>query len=591
MKQFFKFMFASMTGSFILIVILFFIFMGMVLSVASLSKKEVVIVPANSVLQLKLNDEITDRSSSNPFNNFDFSSFNTTKSPGLNEILQNIKKAKTDDNIKGIFLDLGTIPSGIATIEEIRNALLDFKSSKKFIISYSEEYTQKAYYIASVSDKVYLYPEGALDFKGLNGEVMFFKGLLDKLDVDVQILRHGKFKSAVEPFVLDKMSEPNKEQTLKYISGIWNQMLEGISESRKMSVAQLNGIADSFKIQKAQDAVTYKLVDKLMYKDELLAELRNLLGIGKKEKINSISLQKYTSVPDKTKKIHKTKDKIAVIYALGEIVSGKGDDETIGSDRISEAIRKARLDSAVKAIVLRVNSPGGSALASDVIWREVDLSKKTKPVVVSMGDVAASGGYYIACAATRIVADPTTLTGSIGVFGLIPNLKGLYNNKLGVSFDNVKTNNYADIGSTYRPLTKSEENIYQTSVENIYETFITHVAEGRGMTKEKVDSIGQGRVWSGVDALEIGLIDEFGGLEKSIEIAAKLAKIEEYKIQSLPAQKDPFTQIMEELSGESTDQTILKNKLGELFEFYNYIQYVKNTKGVQARIPYTIKIY
>lgn len=591
MKQFFKFMFASMTGSFILIVILFFIFMGMVLSVASLSKKEVVIVPANSVLQLKLNEEIADRSSSNPFNNFDFSSFNTTKSPGLNEILQNIKKAKTDDNIKGIFLDLGTIPSGIATIEEIRNALLDFKSSKKFIISYSEEYTQKAYYIASVSDKIYLYPEGALDFKGLNGEVMFFKGLLDKLDVDVQILRHGKFKSAVEPFVLDKMSEPNKEQTLKYISGIWNQMLEGISESRKMSVAQLNGIADSFKIQKAQDAVTYKLVDKLMYKDELLAELRNLLGIGKKEKINSISLQKYTSVPDKTKKIHKTKDKIAVIYALGEIVSGKGDDETIGSDRISEAIRKARLDSAVKAIVLRVNSPGGSALASDVIWREVTLSKKTKPVVVSMGDVAASGGYYIACAATRIVADPTTLTGSIGVFGLIPNLKGLYNNKLGVSFDNVKTNNYADIGSTYRPLTKSEENIYQTSVENIYETFITHVAEGRGMTKEKVDSIGQGRVWNGVDAIKIGLIDEFGGLEKSIEIAAKLAKIEEYKIQSLPAQKDPFTQIMEELSGESTDQTILKNKLGELFEFYNYIQYVKNTKGVQARIPYTIKIY
>ncbi|HOT88447.1 MAG TPA: signal peptide peptidase SppA, partial [Bacteroidales bacterium] len=584
-------MFASMTGSFILIVILFFILMGMVLSVASLSKKEVVVVPENSILQLKLNEEIADRSSSNPFNNFDFSSFKTSKSPGLNEILQNIKKAKTDDNIKGIFLDLGTIPSGIATIEEIRNALLDFKSSKKFIISYSEEYTQKAYYIASVSDKVYLYPEGALDFKGLNGEVMFFKGLLDKLDVDVQILRHGKFKSAVEPFVLDKMSEPNKEQTLKYISGIWNQMLEGISESRKMSIAQLNGIADSFKIQKAQDAVTYKLVDKLLYKDELLAELRNLLGIGKKEKINSISLQKYTSVPDKTKKIHKTKDKIAVIYALGEIVSGKGDDETIGSDRISEAIRKARLDSAVKAIVLRVNSPGGSALASDVIWREVDLSKKTKPVVVSMGDVAASGGYYIACAATRIVADPTTLTGSIGVFGLIPNLKGLFNNKLGVSFDNVKTNNYADIGSTYRPLTKSEENIYQTSVENIYETFITHVAEGRGMTKEKVDSIGQGRVWNGVDALEIGLIDEFGGLEKSIEIAAKLAKIEEYKIQSLPAQKDPFTQIMEELSGESTDQTILKNKLGELYEFYNYIQYVKNTKGVQARIPYTIKIY
>jgi len=390
MKQFFKFMFASMAGTILILIILFFIMMGIIMSVASFSKNEIVIVPKNTVLQLRFDEAIADRSSNNPFENLDFRTLKTNEALGLNDILGNIKKAKNDENIKGIYLDLGNIPAGIATLEEIRNALIDFKKSKKFIISYGEVYTQKAYYMASVADKIYLNPEGIITFKGLGGEIMFYKGLLEKLDVNVQIIRHGKFKSAVEPYILDKMSAPNKEQTLKYISSIWNHLLEGISEGRNISINELNAIADSFKVQKAEDAITCKLADKLMYKDEILAELRNRLGIGDKDKISMMTIEKYENAPDKSKKVSKVKDKIAVIYALGEIESGQGDDKTIGSEGISEAIRKARLDTTVKAIVLRVNSPGGSALASDVIWREVVLAKKTKPVVASMGDVAAS---------------------------------------------------------------------------------------------------------------------------------------------------------------------------------------------------------
>ncbi len=590
MKQFFKFMFASMTGFILTFIILFFIMMGILMSVASFSKKEVVIVPKNTVLHLKFNEVIPDRSSNNPFDNFDFFSMKTSKVPGLNDILKSLKKAKNDENIKGIFLDLGTVPSGIATIEEIRNALVDFKKSGKFIISYGEVFTQKAYYLASVADKIYLNPAGIIDFKGLNGEVMFYKGLLEKLDVNMQIIRHGKFKSAVEPFFLDKMSESNKEQTLKYLTSIWDHLLDGISDSRKISKNELNAIADSFKLQKAEDAVKYKLADKLMYKDEILAELRTKLGITGNDNISMMLMSKYVDAADRTKKHSKTKDKIAVVYAIGQIESGIGDDKTIGSERISEAIRKARLDTTVKAIVLRVNSPGGSALASDVIWREVVLAKKIKPVVASMGDVAASGGYYISCAATKIIACPNTITGSIGVFGIVPDFKGLFNNKLGITFDNVKTNNYADFGTTSRALTEAEKRIYQDDVENIYYKFISHVAEGRGMTTDQVDSIGQGRVWSGTDAKKIGLIDGFGGLDSAISIAAKLAKIEEYKILSLPEQKDPFTQILKELIG-GDDDVLLKKELGNAYEYYQYIQEMKNMKGVQARMPYYINIY
>ncbi|MFH0865025.1 MAG: signal peptide peptidase SppA [Bacteroidota bacterium] len=592
MKQFLKIVFASMTGYALIMLTFSLIMIGVIASVATFSKKNVVIVSQNTVLHLKLDEIISDRSSSNPLSNFNFATMNSNNTPGLNEILESIEKAKTDENIKGIYLDLGDMPSGIATLEEIRNALLDFKKSEKFIISYGEDYTQKAYYIASVSDEIYLNPEGTVVFKGLNGEIMFYKGLLEKLDVDVQVIRHGKFKSAVEPFILDKMSDANKEQTLKYISSIWDHLLDGISLSRNLTKDDLNLIADSLKIQTAEDAVTYKLVDKLMYKDEFLAELRSKLGIGENDNISMLSINKYVDAPDNNKKDKSgRKDKIAVIYALGPIQSGKGDDETIGSETISAAIRKARLDSTIKAVVLRINSPGGSALASDVIWREVVLTKKVKPVVASMGDVAASGGYYIACAASKIIASPNTITGSIGVFGLVPNLKEMFSNQLGITFDNVKTNNYSDFGTLNRPLSESETSIYQANVENVYQTFISHVAEGRNMSTDQVDSIGQGRVWSGADAKEIGLIDEFGGLTKAIETAVQLAKIENYRIVSYPEQKDPFTKILEELSGESDNSALLKKEFGDVYEYYKFVNDVKNMEGVQARLPYLINIY
>lgn len=591
MREFFKMMFASMAGYALLSITFMLIMIGMVVSVASLTKKEVVIVAENSVLHLKFDETIADRSSNNPLSNFDFASMKSINTPGLNEILESIRKAKEDDNIKGIYLDLGDIPSGYATIEEIRNALLEFKKSGKFIISYGEEYTQKAYYLASVSDSIYLNPEGVIDFRGINGEIMFYKGMLEKLDVKVQVIRHGKFKSAVEPFILDKMSDASKEQTLKYLSSIWNHLLDGISQSRNLTVEDLNLIADSMKIQTAEDAVNYKLADKLMYKDEILAALRSKLGIGENDKINTIALNKYVDAPDISKKEKtKSREKIAVVYASGQIYSGKGDDESIGSETISAAIRKARLDTNVKAVVIRVNSPGGSALASDVIWREVVLTKKVKPVVASMGDVAASGGYYISCAANKIVASPNTITGSIGVFGLVPNFKGLFNNKLGITFDNVKTNNYADFGTVVRDLSESETAIYQNSVERVYQKFIAHVAEGRNMTTDQVDSIGQGRVWSGADAKQIGLVDEFGGLEKAIEIAAQLAELENYKLVSYPEQKDPFMQIIEELSGNSDNSTLLKKEFGEVYEYYKYVNEIKRMQGVQARLPYMINI-
>lgn len=576
-----------MVGFLLVFLSMFFIMVCLVASL-SLSKKEIVLVPKNSLLYLKFDVPIPDRSSNNPFENFDFQNLKNNNNSGLNDILKNIKKAANDKNIKGIYLDLANIPAGISTIEEIRNALLEFKKSKKFIISYSEEYSQKSYYLASVADKIYLNPQGSIDFRGLNGQIMFLKGMLKKIDVDVQVIRHGKFKSAVEPFLLDKMSEANKEQTLKYINSIWEHILDGISASRNISKEDLIKIADSVKVRRPEDAVKYKFADKLVYKDELLAELRSKLGIGKNDNISTMTLSKYDNVPDESKKNNNnSKDKIAIIYASGNIISGKGDDKSIASETTSEVIRKARLDSSIKAIVLRVNSRGGSALASDVIWREVALAKKAKPVVVSMGDYAASGGYYISCAASKIVADPNTITGSIGVFGIIPNLKGFFNNKLGITFDNVKTNTYADFGTGTRALTESEKNICQSAVEETYKTFITHVAEGRGLTAAHVDSIAQGRVWTGADAKNIGLVDELGGIDKAVEIAAKLAKLKDYKIKDLPEQKEPFKQIIEELLGTS-DDTFLKNQMGDFYEYYDYMQSVKNMKGVQARLPYDI---
>lgn len=589
MKEFFKMMFASMLGFFLACVLVTIIFIGIVASALSFSKKQVVTVPDKTILQLTLDQPINDRASDNPLTYFDFNNPDFGKPMGLTEILETIGKAKTDDKISGLFLDLEEIPASVATVEEIRNSLLDFKKSGKFIVSYSENYSQKTYYLASVSDKMYLNPAGSMQFKGLSAQTMFFKGLLEKLDIEAQVMRHGKFKSAVEPFILDKMSEASKEQTLTFVSAIWNHLLEGISKSRKVSVSELTAIADNHKIQTPEDAVTNKLIDKLMYKDQLLDELKTRVGAKEVKDLKLMKLSKYMDAPKSGKDDGAAKDKIAVVYAQGNIISGEGDEETIGSERISKAIRKARTDEKVKAIVFRVNSPGGSALASDVIWREVTLAKKVKPVVVSMGDLAASGGYYVSCAATKIYASPGTLTGSIGVFGIVPNMQKFFNNNLGVTFDEVKTNPFADYIPVVRPMTEAEKNFLQADIENIYSTFLNHVSEGRGMTVAAVDSIGQGRVWSGVDAKRIGLIDEFGGLQAAIDEAAKLAKIDKYRIIKLPEQKDTMTQIIEALSGDQASVS-LKKQLGMAYPYLKYLQNMSRMEGVQALMPFDIRI-
>lgn len=587
MKQFFKFMFASMLGFLLAGFLVFLIFIGIIVSAVSVGKKETVVVPEKTVLWLTLDQPIRERSSDNPFAHFNFNRPDMSSQLGLNDIVKNIDKAATDAKVKGIYLELSDIPAGQATIEEIRNALLNFRKSGKFIVAYAEVFTQKSYYIASVADKIYLNPAGAMEFKGMVGQVMFFKGLLDKLDVEAQVIRHGKFKSAIEPFTLDKMSEPNKIQTLTFISGMWKHMLEEISASRKISVEDLNTIANEYKIQSPQDAVSQKMVDKLLYKDQVLDELRTRVDVKTNKEIRFMKIGKYAKTPEAATK--SSGNNIAVIYATGDIVSGTGSEDVIGSETISKAIRKARLDDKIKAVVLRVNSPGGSALASDVIWREMLLTKKVKPVVVSMGDVAASGGYYISCAADKIFAYPNTITGSIGVFGIIPNLKQMFNNKLGITFDEVKTNPYADYIPVTRPMNDAEKKILTKDIEQIYSTFTTHVSEGRKMTVAQVDSIGQGRVWSGVDAKRIGLIDAFGGLNDAIAEAARLAKLKDYNTLELPEQKDTFQQLMETISGNDT-KIWASNSLGAAYPYFKYLSRMSRMQGVQALMPYDFDI-
>ncbi len=589
MKSFFKYLLASVLGVIVAGIILFLILMGSIGAMIASQDKPVEVKP-NSVLHVQLNKPIADRSSDNPMQNFDFASLKPIVSLGLDDVLESIEKAKEDENIKGIYLDFTVIPAGIATIEEIRNALLDFKDSEKFIIAYADVYTQSSYYLASVADEIYLNPEGELPFVGMQSQVMFFKDALDKIGVEPQIIRHGKFKSAVEPFMLNSMSEANREQIETYMGSIWDHMVQEISTIRNIPVDELNELADNLTIRSAKAAVDYHLIDGLRYKDEILASLREKTEKEADEDIEAINLSKYIKAPHKTKAKKLAKDKIAVVYAMGEVIMGEGQEGTIGSDRISRAIREAREDTTIKAIVFRVNSGGGSALASEVIWREVQLAKQEKPVIASFGDVAASGGYYIAAPADAIVASPNTITGSIGVFGMIPNAEELLEEKIGVHTDVVKTNKHADMGSIHRALTAQEREIIQYGVEEIYQTFIEHVAQGRDMTVEEVDAIGQGRVWSGANAMEIGLIDEFGGLEKAIELAAAKAELEDYRTVGYPKIKDPFQQFLEELQG-NVEASILKKHLGAEYKYYEEIQNLRQRSGIQARIPFKIEVY
>ena len=584
MKQFLKFTLAAAAG---LMLGVFSIIIIFSILAASGDSKEVQL-DKPYVLRLELNGEIQDRVEDMPFDLSEITG-QDVNILGLNDILANIKKAKTDENIKGIYIEIGMISAGFATREEIRNALLDFKESGKFITTYSEIYTQGSYYLASVADYICMYPEGGMELRGLNSTIPFFTNALKKMGIEPQVIRHGKFKSAVEPFMLTEMSDENREQIETYMGSIWEHFLKNVASDRKLTRDRLNEMAENLEIQTTEDAVRLGLVDSLFYRDQFQNHLANLMEQENYDDINFVSLKKYNKVKNENARDKFKKEKVAVIYAQGEIQSGEGSETVIGSERISKAIRKARKDEKVKAIVLRVNSPGGSALASDVIWREMKLANEEKPVVVSMGDVAASGGYYISCASDKIYASPNTITGSIGVFGIMPNIEELMTDKIGITFDNVKTNKFADLGSVNRPLTQEEYDIIQKGVVDVYNTFTSKVAEGRDMSQENVDDIGQGRVWSGTNAMDINLIDEYGGLDAAVAGAAELAELEDYRIYELPEQKDPFQELLEQLE-EDMQTSWIKYQLGDQYKYYKTIQDIKHLKGVQARMPYQFVI-
>ncbi|MES2630177.1 MAG: signal peptide peptidase SppA [Bacteroidota bacterium] len=599
MKEFFKFTLASLLGTFLAGIVLFFvvgvIIIGSIISSASeIGKSKPVTVKANSILQLSFDNMIVERGTSDDFD-FDFpGGFGRSSSDGLDEILANIERASKDNNIEGIYLDLSVVPAGWASIKTIRDELIDFKKSGKWVIAYGEVLSQGAYYLATSADKIYLHPEGGMQLSGLGGNVMFFKNALDKYGLEMQVIRgrNNKFKSAVEPFLYDKMSDANREQTELYLKGIWNVALQAISESRKISVDSLNSFADNLAVQRPEQALSLGLVDGLKYKDEVLDDFKTRVHAKDYDAINFLTFRKYKkSAPDREAGERK-KSQIAVIYAEGDIQDGDGGEQTIGSTTLSSAIRKARLDDDIKAIVLRVNSPGGSALASDVIWREMVLAKKAKPVVVSFGNVAASGGYYISAAGSRIFAEPNTITGSIGVFGILPNAQKLANN-IGVTFDGVRTNKHSDMGTPFRGLSEEEYNIIQQGVEKIYDKFVTVVAEGRNLTKEHVDSIGQGRVWAATDAIKIGLVDELGNLEDAVNEAAKLAKLKEYRITKLPELKDPFMELLGKFTGQEMETRFVKEKLGDNYQVYQqfkYFEQISKMKGIQMRMPFILEM-
>jgi len=591
MKTFFGSMLGSFLGAILGLVIVFFIIIGIFAGLMkSVKTKNVQHISNNSVLVIKLNHEIQERTAESPFN-FDFDDNTPTReTAGLDDIIASIRHASTDSKIKGIYLNMGDIPAGIATLQTIRKELMDFKTSGKFIIAYAIGYSQKSYYLASVADKVYLYPEGEIYLKGLSIELMFYKKALDKLGIQVQVFRHGRFKSFVEPYILDKMSPDNKLQLRGLVSSLWVSMLSDIANSRHLTVGDINTMADSLSISSAREALKYKLVDSLMYPDQVSEEVKKagrLITDKRDIENNYVSLDEYRR---SFNTFSSSMSKIAVIYANGDIVQGEGDDETIGSTRISHAIRDARLDPEVKAIVLRVNSPGGDGIASDIIWREVVLAKKEKPVIVSMGDYAASGGYYISCAANEIVAEPTTITGSIGVFGLLPNAKELLEDKLGITTDTVSTNTHSSAPSLAYPLETKEAMVLQNAIEDFYHTFLTRVSDGRNMTVANVDSIGQGHVWTGEQAIKIGLVDTLGSLKLAIKIAARKANLSSnYGIEELPHQMNPLHKFLSGLGAES-GQSLLKSTLGDAYKPIDDIKKLQNTKGVQARMPYDINI-
>ena len=584
MKTFFKMLLATIVGTILSLVLILFFFM--IVGIAALSKGNVPVVSSKSVLKLELNSPIEERVQDNPFEKYS-SVLGSMNALGLNTLLNNIAKAKEDSNIEGIYLDISAVYADFATLEEIRNALEDFKTSGKFVYCYAESLSQSAYYLASAASKIYLNPQGMFELRGLSAQTLFFKGLLDKMDIEIQVVRHGSFKSAVEPFILNKMSEANKLQVQTFLGSIWKQVASDIGKSRSIDVKAINNVCDNLSLlHNTTLAMEMGFVDSLIYKDQFENIVHTQMGLDSATKINWISLKEYKKIPAFEKK---SKDKIAVIYAVGDIVDGKNGTNQIGIST-AEELAKARRNEEVKAIVFRVNSGGGSALASEVIWREMVLTQKVKPVVVSMGSMAASGGYYIACAADYIVAQPTTITGSIGVFGVFPNVEKMLEKKLGITVDRVNTNTSADALSMLRPLSSYETTQLQKIVDNTYFTFMQRVADGRKLRTSFVDSIGQGRVWSGVDALNLGLVDTLGGLNVAIAKAAQLAKIEKYSTVEYPAMKDFYQEFMQAFLDTKISNQIQKSPLYETYLYFHYVESALGLKGIQARMPYLISI-
>ena len=594
MKSFLKYTLATIVGFFIVNIILFILFMGVIGTIATLSNKTAPVKP-NSILTIKLNGEILDRTSDNIFENIDFMSMTSKNNYGLNNILRSIKKAETDENIKGIYLDLTEIQGNfgaLATTEEIRNALLQFKKSGKFIYSYSNlGYSQKSYYLATAADKIYVNPESPLLLAGMSSSISFYKETLKKLGIQPEVVKVGKFKSAVEPFISTEMSEANRQQVQRYLNSSWGTIVKGISERRRISIDSIHTITDKFDIYTTKQFCDWGFFDGTFYEDEMLDFLKKETGVEGKNKLNTIGLNDYRKTPQAPTTV--SKDKIAIVYAQGEI--GLEQSNTAIGPELAKTIRKVREDDKVKAIVLRVNSPGGSALTSEIIWREVEQATRTKPVIVSMGNVAASGGYYISCAADTIVADPTTLTGSIGIFGMFFSGENLIKDKMGIHTDVVKTNAHSDFGGSYplplpissRPLTAYERNVLQNYVNQGYETFLNRVMAGRGISRDSLDAIAQGRVWTGADALKIGLVDVLGGMDDAIKIAAAKAGLDQYAISEFPVEKNPVEELLNSLTG-SVKMRMMKEEMGPFYETWTKIKDITSQQGLIARIPYDV---
>ncbi|NDV97421.1 signal peptide peptidase SppA [Dysgonomonas sp. 521] len=583
MKGFLKSLLASMLGCFIVIGVFMFIFF-ISLAAMSFSSSDKYKLKDNTVLTLKLEGTLSERVQPNSF--MDMLGQNADTELGLDDILSSIKKAKENEKIKGIYINAGAFMAAPASLKEIRDQLADFKESGKFIIAYADVYTQGCYYLSSVADKVIMNPQGNLDLHGIAASPTFYKGLLEKIGVEMQIFKVGTFKSAVEPFMLDKMSDANKEQVTAYIGDIWSTITSEISSSRKISVEKINQLADSLQtFKEAKYAVQDGLVDTLMYETGVKEYLQGLLEVEKKEDVRLASIKNMTSVPFENKS--KSKDIIAVLYAEGSINNGSGKDG-ITDKRFVKEIEKLKDNEKVKAVVFRVNSPGGSAYASEQIWKAVTDLKEKKPVVVSMGDYAASGGYYISCNASKIIAQPNTLTGSIGIFGMFPNVEGL-TKKVGLSFDNVKTNTYADFGELTRPMRADEKAILQQYIEHGYDLFLTRCSEGRNIPKDSLDHIAQGRVWTGNQALKIGLVDGLGDLDTAIEEAAKLAELSDYSLKDYPKKVDLFESFFSNQKEELTTRA-MKEYLGSDYELFKTIKEIKEQDFVQARMPYDISV-